>query len=125
PTATIGLRVGEEVYEEAACGEGPVDAAFRAIEKITGVEVSLKNYSLNAVTSGCDAMGEVTVQLAYQDKTFIGKGLSTDIIEASARAYINALNKITWQFEDEVKSKPPGGARRINAEAGMASAEVG
>lgn len=97
PTATIGLRVGEELYEEAACGDGPVDAVFKAIDKITQLGVCLKHYNLNAVTGGKDAMGEVIVKVDYEGKTFIGRGLSTDIIEASAKAYVNAVNKVVYE----------------------------
>ncbi|MBC7326183.1 MAG: 2-isopropylmalate synthase [Moorella sp. (in: Bacteria)] len=99
PTATIGLRVGEELKEEAACGEGPVDAAFKAIDKITGIPVCLKSYTLNAVTGGKDAVGEVTVKIEYAGRVFIGRGISTDILEASARAYVNAINKVVYEME--------------------------
>jgi len=96
PTGTVGLRVQDRVLEEAAVGDGPVDAVFKAIDKIAGIKVCLKHYSLNAVTGGKDAMGEVTVRVEHEEKTYVGRGVSTDIIEASARAYINALNKIVF-----------------------------
>ncbi|GAW92566.1 2-isopropylmalate synthase [Calderihabitans maritimus] len=100
PTATIGIRVEDQLREEAACGDGPVDAVFKAIDKIAGLQVCLKHYSLNAVTGGKDAMGEVTVKLQHEDKVYTGRGISTDIIEASAKAYINALNKIVFDRKD-------------------------
>ncbi|QGP91480.1 2-isopropylmalate synthase [Neomoorella glycerini] len=101
PTATIGLRVGEELKEEAACGEGPVDAAFKAIDKITRIPVGLKSYSLNAVTGGKDAVGEVTVKIECAGRVFIGRGISTDVLEASARAYLNAINKVIYEVGEE------------------------
>ncbi|MGI9952749.1 2-isopropylmalate synthase [Moorellaceae bacterium AZ2] len=101
PTATVGLKVGEEVLEEAACGEGPVDASFKAIDKITRIPVCLKSYSLNAVTGGKDAVGEVTVKVEYQGRIFIGRGISTDVLEASARAYLNAVNKLVYEIGEE------------------------
>lgn len=101
PTATVALRIGEEVLEEAACGEGPVDAAFKAIDKITRIPVGLKSYSLNAVTGGKDAVGEVTVKVEYEERIFIGRGISTDILEASARAYLNAINKLVYEIGEE------------------------
>lgn len=100
PTATVGLRVDEELLEEAACGDGPVDAVFKAIDKITQLQVSLREYSLDAVTGGKDAMGEVTVKVDYEGRTYVGRGLSTDIIEASAKAYVNAVNKVIYETEN-------------------------
>lgn len=101
PTATVALKIGEGVLEEAACGEGPVDAAFKAIDKITRIPVGLKSYSLNAVTGGKDAVGEVTVKVEYDGRIFIGRGISTDILEASARAYLNAINKLVYEIGEE------------------------
>lgn len=98
PTATIGLKIGDEVVEEAACGDGPVDAVFKAIDKISQLGVSLSYYNLNAITGGKDAMGEVTVKVNFEGKTYLGRGLSTDIIEASAKAYINAINKVEYEL---------------------------
>jgi 2-isopropylmalate synthase len=94
PTATIGLRKGDELIQEAAYGDGPVDAAYKAIDKITGVSVELADYSIHAATKGKDAMGEVLVRIRDNGRTFIGRGASTDIIEASAKAYVNAINKM-------------------------------
>jgi 2-isopropylmalate synthase len=102
PTATIGLRMNSELWEEAACGDGPVDAVFKAVDKITGISVCLKHYALNAVTGGKDAMGEVTVKIQFQDKVFIGRGISIDVIEASAKAYVNAINKVAHEFGESI-----------------------
>ena len=102
PTATVGIQFNEQLVEEAACGDGPIDAVFKAIDKITGISVCLKHYALNAVTGGKDAMGEVVVRLAVKDKVFVGRGLSVDVIEASARAYINALNKAVFDLGEDI-----------------------
>ncbi|NLO89183.1 MAG: 2-isopropylmalate synthase [Clostridia bacterium] len=102
PTATVGIRVDGEVVEDAACGDGPVDAVFKAIEKVTGFHVELVHYSLNAVTGGKDAVGEVTVKVEYNGKLYMGRGISTDILEASAKAYINAINRLMHEAGEEV-----------------------
>jgi len=102
PTATVGIRADDRLVEEAACGDGPIDAVFKAIDKITGIPVCLKHYSLNAVTGGKDAIGEVVVRLGVRDKVFIGRGLSVDVIEASAKAYLNALNKAVFELGEEI-----------------------
>ncbi len=93
-TSTVKIRHRDKVIEEAACGDGPVDATFKAIDRATGMEVNLKDYFLRAVTSGKDALGEVTVKIGKNGDVYIGRGLSTDIIEASAKAYVNAINKM-------------------------------
>lgn len=100
PTATIGLREEgrEELIEAAAYGDGPIDAVFKAVDKLTGLSPELESYTIDAVTGGHDAMGEVIVRLKYNDQIFIGKGASTDVIEASAKAYINAVNKICFEL---------------------------
>jgi 2-isopropylmalate synthase len=94
PTATVRLRVKDEVKEGAAIGDGPVDAVCRAISAVAGVTAVLERYEIRAVTSGTQAMGEVTVQLQQGDRKVVGRGASTDVIEASAKAYIDGLNKL-------------------------------
>lgn len=94
PTATVGVRKGEELFEEAASGDGPVDAVYRAIDRVTDRPLKLSEYNISAVTQGKDAMGEVTVKVQDNGTTIIGHGASTDIIEASARAYVHAVNKL-------------------------------
>jgi len=101
PTATVGIRVDGEVMEEAACGDGPVDAVFKAIEKVTGFHVNLAHFSLNAVTGGKDAVGEVTVKVEHKGHLYIGRGISTDILEASARAYLSAINRLVYEVGEE------------------------
>jgi 2-isopropylmalate synthase len=94
PTATVGLKQNDEVYQEAASGDGPVDAAYKAIDRITGITAELTDYNIQAVTQGKDALGEVTVKIRGNGRTVVGHGASTDVIEASAKAYINAINKL-------------------------------
>ncbi|MGE5550597.1 MAG: 2-isopropylmalate synthase [Bacteroidota bacterium] len=94
PTATVRIRKQGELLEEAACGDGPVDAVYKAIDRIIPLSVKLKEYSIKAVTGGQDALGEVSIRVETQNgRVLSGRGLSTDVIEASARAYMHALNK--------------------------------
>jgi 2-isopropylmalate synthase len=99
PTATLRLAKNckgakKLIIQEAACGDGPVDAAYKAIDKIVKLNIRLDDYSLRAISSGKDAQGEVSVKVEYKDASYSGRGTSTDIIEASAKAYLQALNKI-------------------------------
>ena len=93
PTATVRIRKGEELFEEAATGDGPIDAIFLAIDRATGMATTLREYNVQAVTPGKQALGEVAVILEIEGTRSTGRGSSTDILEASARAYINALNR--------------------------------
>ena len=94
PTATVRLVKNGETALDSATGDGPVDATYRTIERITNVSAKLLDYDLRAVTGGKDALGEVSVRLESGGATVIGRGSSTDIIEASAKAYLNAVNKL-------------------------------
>ncbi len=93
PTATIKLKKGENIYESACTGDGPVDAIFKAIDKISGIETKLMEYIVQGVSTGKDAQGEVKLTLQINEKMYNGRGSSTDIVEASAKAYLNAINK--------------------------------
>lgn len=92
-TSTVSIKRDNEIFTEAATGDGPVDAAFNAIERATGVKAELVHYRIKAVTEGKDALGEVTVKISCNDTVYMGKGVSTDIIEASVKAYLNAINR--------------------------------
>jgi 2-isopropylmalate synthase len=93
PTATVTvLREGEQVTD-AATGDGPVDAVYEAIQRITGVSLELVDYALRAITSGKDAQGEVTIEVEHDGRRFRTRGVSTDIVEASARAFLAAVNR--------------------------------
>ena len=94
PSATVSIHIDGEKVQCSAWGDGPVDAAYRAIDEATGGGVKVEEYTIHAVTSGSQAMGEVTVQVSNDEKTTKGRGVSTDIIEASAKAYIDALNRL-------------------------------
>ncbi len=94
PTATVKLEKDGVILEEAACGDGPVDAIYKAIDRIIGVNNNLLEYNLKGVSGGTDALGEVTVKIENGVGVFIGRGLSTDILAASANAYVNAVNKL-------------------------------
>lgn len=95
PTATVRIRIGEDdLRQEAACGDGPVDATYRAIQAVISLQVTVSDYAIRAVTSGASAMGEVTIRMEAGEESVIGRGASTDIIEASAKAYIDGLNKL-------------------------------
>lgn len=94
PTATVRLRVRDEVREGAAVGDGPVDAACKAVSEVTRTSAKLARYEIRAVTSGTEAMGEVTVQLEQGGRKVMGRGASTDVIEASVKAYIDGLNRL-------------------------------
>lgn len=93
-TALITLIAGDEKIENVARGSGPIDSAFNAINLIVGKEFKLVDYSLRSVTEGKDALGEATVKLKNGGNTVTGRGVSTDIIEASIKAYINGVNKL-------------------------------
>jgi len=94
PAAIIKLIKGEVSFEEVATGAGPIDASYNAINKIVGLNIKLESYHLNAVTEGRDALGEVTVKLSDDHRTIMGRGISTDIVEASVKAYLNGINKM-------------------------------
>ena len=92
--ALLSLRDGDEVFTEAAPGDGPINAAFNAIDRIAGRnDIVLESYSIRAVTEGTDALGEARVKISAAGASFSGRGVSTDIIKASIKAYINAVNK--------------------------------
>jgi 2-isopropylmalate synthase len=94
PTASVKIKSKGQTKQAAACGDGPVDAAYEAIRLATGLSPKLENYSIRAVTSGKEALGEATVRITEDGRTFIGRGISTDIIEASGKAYIDAINRM-------------------------------
>jgi 2-isopropylmalate synthase len=94
PTATVRLTRGRKVYSATARGDGQVDAMYKAIDKLTKLSPVLHDYQLRAITSGKDAQGEVTVRVRIKDREVFGRGASTDIIEASARAYLSAVNRL-------------------------------
>ena len=102
PTATMEMQVGKEIVRKAGFGNGPVDATFAAIRNITKTNYPLLKYVVNAITGGADAQGEVTVQLKFNGQSVVGRGAHPDVIVASAKAYINALNRLEF-LKDNIK----------------------
>ncbi|MDJ0715185.1 MAG: 2-isopropylmalate synthase [Prochloraceae cyanobacterium] len=95
PTATVTVRTPEgEELTDAAAGTGPVDAVYKAINRVVNVPNELIEFSVKSVTAGIDAIGEVTIRLRHEDKVYSGHSANTDIIVASARAYMSALNRL-------------------------------
>jgi 2-isopropylmalate synthase len=103
PSATMEMQVDKVLLREAGFGNGPVDATFAAIRNITKTDYPLLKYAVNAITGGSDAMGEVTVQLKYNGHSVVGRGAHPDVIVASAKAYINALNRLEFLKENTNK----------------------
>ena len=97
PTATVKMEVDGKLIQEAGFGDGPVDATFKTIKKITRTRSKLLQFTIHAITGGTEAQGEVTVRLEEKGNTVMGQGADTDVIVASAKAYINALNKIEFK----------------------------
>ncbi|MCM8759108.1 MAG: 2-isopropylmalate synthase [Candidatus Omnitrophica bacterium] len=93
PSATVRIKKKGQVFEDASLGDGPIDALYKAIDRIVKLSPKLEEYRISAVTGGKDAQGEVTVALTIDKARVVGKGVSTDIIEASAKAYISAINQ--------------------------------
>ena len=96
PTATVRLIYKGKHFEDASCGDGPIDAGFKAIERITGTNVVLVDYNIRAITRGKDALGEATVKIKDNGNIFSGRNISTDTIEASLRAYLQAIDKLIF-----------------------------
>jgi 2-isopropylmalate synthase len=95
PTATVTLKDSNgESVQDASVGDGPVDAIYSAIQRLTGVRVSLSDYRIRAVTKGKEALGEVQIEIDHSGRKVRGRGLSTDILEASALAYLAAINRL-------------------------------
>lgn len=100
-SAVVKLQRGEEILVDSAHGDGPVDATYHAIDRITGVRGRLLDYTISSVSRGKDALGEVFVHVSFGEKNHTGKAASVDIIDASARAYLNALNKAIHEQKRE------------------------
>lgn len=101
PTATLEMHIDGRQVKEEGVGDGPVDAAYKIIAKMTKTKSKLLRYSVNAITGGTDAQGEVTVRLQEGNHIVLGQGAHTDIIVASAKAYINALNKLEYKKKEK------------------------
>ena len=96
-SAVMILEKNSEEIEGMTIGDGPIDAAFQCIEKIVGRHFELDDFQIQSVTEGREALGTAVVKLRSEGKLYSGRGISTDIVEASINAYINALNKICFE----------------------------
>ncbi len=100
-SATIIMKKNGREITKVETGAGPVDAAFKAIERIAKLDVSLESFALQSVTEGEDALGDAVVKVKFGERVITGRGISTDVIEASIKAYVNALNKIAATVEEQ------------------------
>ncbi len=104
PSATVEMQINGETMKQTGTGDGPVDAVYRTIAAITGTKSKLDAYLVKGITGGTDALGEVTVKVEEEGKKVAGHGADTDIIIASARAYVNALNKLEYWKKGKSKN---------------------
>jgi 2-isopropylmalate synthase len=107
PAATVTLESEKGVATEAASGDGPVDALCAAVNRLTGVAAQLMDYAIRAVTGGTDALGEVTVRVREGETITVGRASSTDVLEASVRAYLDAVNRLLVARERSAPSESP------------------
>ncbi|MBE3068870.1 MAG: hypothetical protein IMZ66_01400, partial [Planctomycetes bacterium] len=123
PTATVELQEAgkSDRVRDAATGDGPVDAIFRVMERITGIRLRLKDYQLRGVTGGKEAQGEVRLEVLFGTRVLSGRGVSTDILEASAKAYLNAINRAAAVGRGAGRG---AGRRKANAARGRAKKNV-
>ena len=104
PTATVQMEVDGELIKDVGMGDGPVDAAFKTIAKITSTKSKLLKYSVDSISGGTDAQGVVTVRLEEDSQEIVGRGAHNDIIMASVLAYINALNRLEYLKKNPIKT---------------------
>ena len=104
-SAVVRLEKSKEVFIEASHGDGPVDAIYKAVDRVTGMTGRLLDYTVSSVSRGKDALGEVFVQVDFGGRSYVGKAASVDIIDASARAYLNAVNKAMYEQKREQERK--------------------
>ncbi|MGB3508687.1 MAG: 2-isopropylmalate synthase [Microcoleaceae cyanobacterium] len=115
PTATVSIRTptGEELTD-AAIGTGPVDAVYRAINRVVNIPNDLIEFSVQSVTAGIDAIGEVTIRLRHEGRVYSGHAANTDIIVASAQAYVNALNRLYGSLHSDLEKVHPQKSDRLS-----------
>lgn len=104
--ATVLLERNGIVLTESATGDGPIAATYEAINRITGLHGEVADYTIHSITQGADAVGEVFVHVDFQGKKFTGRAASTDVVDASARAYLHAVNKALYMKERQAVSEP-------------------
>ncbi len=108
PMASLKMKCGEETVEEAATGNGPVDAAYKCVERIVKRKFRLESFRMNSVTSGKDAIGDATVRVKANGNSYLGRATSTDIIVAAIKAYVGAINKAIYFEKKEKKGGKKG-----------------
>jgi len=106
PTATIVMNIDGNEIKKASFGDGPVDAALNTIKEITGLECTLTSYVVKAITGGTDAQGEVSVGVETDGVRITGRGAHTDIVIASALAFLNALNRLEMRKQGHSPATP-------------------
>jgi 2-isopropylmalate synthase len=92
PTATVVLKKGTETFTGTSVGDGPIDALYGVLKTLTGMEVELKDYKINSLSRGTEAVGRVSIRMEFQGKIYSGRAMDTDIIKASALAFLNGIN---------------------------------
>lgn len=102
PTATVKLKKGNETFKDSAVGDGPIDALYSVIKTLVGLEVQLKDYKINSLSRGKEAIGRVNIRIEYQDKIYSGRAMDTDIIKASAMAFLNGINAALLDSANEI-----------------------
>lgn len=110
PTATVCLKRGSKVFQDAAIGDGPIDALTKAIDRITKCPGKILDFQVRSVTEGREALGEVDVKVEFNGNVIHGRGVSTDIVEASGKAYLNAVSRVMQRSENDksaTKSEHP------------------
>ncbi|TWT66985.1 2-isopropylmalate synthase [Posidoniimonas polymericola] len=109
PSATVTLKRGEETFADTFFGgDGPLDALFRVVEKITDLSVTVRDYAVHSVSQGKDAQGESTIEVEHEGKIYRGRGVSTDTVEASTLAFINAMNRVAAGGGQDLSEYRPG-----------------
>ena len=103
PTATVQMRKNKRIIQESATGDGPVDAVFNSIDRAIKRKFKVESYQVRSVTSGREAMGEAIIRIRHAGKTYVGRGVSTDVIEASAKAYLQAINMLEGERLKQIK----------------------
>jgi 2-isopropylmalate synthase len=116
PMSAVCLwRQDGTILREAAMGDGPVDALFKCIDRVTGIEVTLRDYRVRSITTGEDAQGEAQVEVEYEGRVLSGRGVSTDILEASAQAYLQIINRIALRHSLDERIRPTDAPPRETA----------
>lgn len=100
PTATVELRKGGGTFRDSRVGDGPIDAMYSAIKALVGLDIQLKDYKINSLSRGKEAIGRVNIRLEYEGKTYAGRAMDTDIIKASALAFLNGINAVLLEASD-------------------------